>query len=148
MPHGHGSLWIAGAVGLLLVLGILFWWWRKPSRRGPGNVAPRARSEALEALSRCPTDNCTETATHTSLILRRYLAEVTADPALYETHEELMARSNALESLSEGLREEAGRFFLQLARLKYARSEGGENPAALPQQARDLLEALHREVAA
>lgn len=146
MPVSWWSWWpVAALVLAFAVLG--FWWWRRKARPASGPDAPRAHAKALAALSCCPTDDLPGTATRLSLILRRYLAEVTGDPALYETHEELVARSNALGSLGEEVRRHTRELFDQLARIKYAPGRADDDPIALRDEAVRLLQALNREVA-
>lgn len=132
---------------LLLSAGLGLWWWRR-KQRPTGPPAPRAHAKALAALARCPTEHCADTATRVSLILRRYLAEATEDPALYETHEELIARQSALEDLSDELRQRCRDLFEQLARLKYAPAPTEGDPASLRDEAGRLLQALNQEIAA
>lgn len=63
-----------------------------------------------------------EVATKTSLILRHYLALALEEPALYETHEEFLLRSDALQKLPRGARERLAPLLSELATAKYAPS--------------------------
>jgi hypothetical protein len=84
-----------------------------------------------------------ELATRVSLLLRRYLAELTRDPALYETREEFIGRSDALAQLSPSERSATGGFFDALAQLKYAPLSHAVDPAPLLERAESLLRELH-----
>jgi hypothetical protein len=61
-----------------------------------------------------------ESAIRVSMILRRYLARSMNEPALFETHEEFIARHDGLKNLPDDVRSEAGAFFSELAAAKYA----------------------------
>ena len=63
-----------------------------------------------------------EVATQTSLILRHYLALALEEPALYETHEEFLLRSDALQKLPRGARERLAPLLSELAAAKYGPS--------------------------
>lgn len=63
-----------------------------------------------------------EVATKTSLILRHYLALTLEEPALYETHEEFLLRSDALKKLPRGSRERLAPLLSELATAKYGPS--------------------------
>ena len=99
---------------------------------GHGRAARRRRSKPSE-----------EAATAVSITLRRYLAVASGDPALFETHEEFVARHQSLASYPEDLRSSTAEGFSHLARLKYGREATGD-PVALYSAARQLLERLHQ----
>ncbi|NIP93916.1 MAG: hypothetical protein GWO24_10875 [Akkermansiaceae bacterium] len=63
-----------------------------------------------------------EVATEASLVIRHYLVATLQEPALYETHEEFIMRSDALQGLPAGARERLGPLLDQLARAKYGPS--------------------------
>jgi hypothetical protein len=94
------------------------------------------------------TDDVRNAAVLASLILRKYLSIAAGDPALYETHEEFVARHDALSALAAEARAATAEGFGRLAALKYA----PEIPAAAEEeviaQARTLLETLHHGFAA
>lgn len=145
IPGAWWPWWLAAGILLLILAGLALWWRRrKGSKADP--AAPQAHAKALASLAGCPTTGLSDTATQVSLILRRYLAEAVDDPALYETHEELIARSSALEQLSEGLRDRCRQFFQHLAQLKYAPDQPDGDPATLLADAGQLLQALNREI--
>ncbi len=72
-----------------------------------------------------------EVATRTSLILRHYLALSLEDPALYETHEEFLLRSDSLQNIPRGARERLAPLLSELASAKYGPSR--IDPAASKQ---------------
>jgi hypothetical protein len=76
--------------------------------------------EAKAAFSAGEGTDPRESAIRVSMILRRYLARSMNEPALFETHEEFIARHDGLQSLPEDVRTEAGAFFSKLAAVKYA----------------------------
>lgn len=139
--------WCFIAAGVLL-LGILAWYLAR-RQRPIGMVDPRkAKEEAyrravaeLEASSGGQTMQ--EAATRVSVALRRYLAVASGDPALFETHEEFVARHESLAKYPEELRQTTAEGFSHLARLKYGREANGD-PAALSSSARQLLDRLHQ----
>ena len=139
--------WLFIVSGTLL-LGILIWYLIR--RQKPvGIVDPqKVRDEAyrravaeLEAASGGGTMQ--EAATRVSIALRRYLAVVSGDPALFETHEEFVSRHESLAKYPEELRQTTAEGFSHLARLKYGREASGD-PAALSSAARQLLDRLHQ----
>lgn len=99
---------------------------------------------AREALEKTPLHPIQAAATHVSLSLRHYLAAVSKDPALFETHEEFVARHEALKNYSVENRELTQTLFHRLARLKYGSNPVGD-PQSLVSDARNLLEQLHQQ---
>jgi hypothetical protein len=92
-------------------------------RRKPVVDASKEKREAyLEAKAALSGDESTvpgESAIHVSMILRRYLARSMNDPALFETHEEFIARHDGLKDLPNDVRSAAEAFFSKLAADKY-----------------------------
>jgi hypothetical protein len=76
--------------------------------------------EAKAALSEDEVTEPGESAIRVSMILRRYLARSMNEPALFETHEEFIARHDGLKDLPDTLKSEVGDFFSKLAADKYA----------------------------
>ena len=93
-------------------------------RRKPTVDASKEKREAyLEAKAALSGDAVTEpreSAIRVSMILRRYLARSMNEPALFETHEEFIARHDGLKDLPDALKSEVGDFFSMLATTKYA----------------------------
>jgi|GEM_PF-984583 len=136
---------LLGAMALLLVVGVVGLFLLLRRRKQPA-VDPEAIYQAArQDLTRLQAKDLSapELATGVSLVLRRYLAELTRDPALYETREEFVARSNALARLSPSERSATGGFFDQLAALKYAPLSEAKDPAPLLERAEALLRELH-----
>lgn len=151
MPHpiNWGAWCVIGVVILLLVvIAILIW---RKARQSPAaneeNLQQKARADAMAALAGCPMINPNQTATECSLIVRRYLSELTGDPALYETHEQWVMRHDALEDFNDSLKEQIGELFAKLAALKYAPEHQGGSPAAMVENSRHVVDAAYREVA-
>lgn len=130
-----------------LLLGILIWYLirrQKPvgmvdSRK----VRDEAYRRAVAELENPGTSTMQEAATRVSIALRRYLAVVSGDPALFETHEEFVGRHESLAKYPEELRQTTAEGFSHLARLKYGREANGD-PASLFSSARQLLDRLHQ----
>jgi hypothetical protein len=143
----HG-LWPSWATFVLLALVIvvalyLVFRKRKASVETPRKVREEAMREALAALSGIRTEDPRDAAVQSSLVLRKYLSVAAADPALYETHEEFIARREALQALTETTRAAAGSGFSRLAALKYGPAIPGTPAADIIAESRGLLETLH-----
>ncbi len=134
---------VAAGLILLLVAGFLFLKRRRPAV-DPHSEKAEAYLEAKSALSVSGESGNRETAVEVSLILRRYLARSLNEPALFETHEEFIARHDGLVRLPEDVRTSTGEFFERLAAHKYA-PEGGDAKArsALVTDGKSLLERIH-----
>jgi hypothetical protein len=79
-----------------------------------------------------------------SLVLRKYLAKVMAEPALYETHEEFIGRHDAIKGFNEELKVAISEYFSKLASLKYGPDEGIVSDVELLKRgAANLLERIH-----
>lgn len=148
LPDPGLPLWAWGLIGLLavaLIAGLI----ALIRRRKPvGMVNPEAVREeafrrAMVELEGGAGETIQEAATKVSIALRRYLAVVSGDPALFETHEEFVARHHSLASYPEDLRASTAEGFSHLARLKYGPEASGD-PVALYSAARQLLERLHQ----
>lgn len=116
---------------------------RSAAAADPARARQEAYARAKAALESAPAGGMQEAATRVSVTLRRYLADVCGDPALFETHEEFIARHQALAGYPEDLRKVTAEGFSHLARLKYGPDATGD-PAALFNGARQLLDRLHQ----
>jgi hypothetical protein len=138
-----GGLLLAALLALVLFFAL---------RRKPGLDALAARREALRladrALAEAKPSDAREAATLASLVLRRYLATVAGDPALFETHEEFIARRDSLARFPETARAHAADGFARLAALKYDRQPPAGDPAVVLDDARALLTTLDRALRA
>ncbi len=83
----------------------------------------RDSREALE-LFRSSLDELSiaDVATRASLVLRHYLVLTLDEPVLYETHEEFLLRSDALQDLPQGARARLTPLLSELASAKYGPS--------------------------
>jgi hypothetical protein len=133
---------IAGAALALVALTVFL---RRDKRAAadPALAREQAYRAAVTELEAPPAGGMQEAATRVSIALRRYLAAVAGDPALFETHEEFVARHEALARYPEDLRKTTAEGFSHLARLKYGREASGD-PATLLAAARQLLDRLHQ----
>jgi len=139
------ACWLGAAVLILaLLLAWLVWRRRRGVSNNPESRRDLARKDASSALERIAAADARAAAVQTSLILRRYLSLAADDPALFETHEEFIARNDALQSLTEAARAACAAGFSRLASLKYAPSVPDLEAGAVVAEARDLLETLHR----
>jgi hypothetical protein len=109
----------------------------------PHHAREEAYLRAQQELEAAPGGGMQEAATRVSVTLRRYLAAVSGDPALFETHEEFISRHAALASYPEEIRKVTAEGFSHLARLKYGPEASGD-PVALFGAARQLLDRLHK----
>jgi len=128
------------ALGLIAVL--IF---RKHKLPPPDPLAIRelAHIDALVALDAIGPVTAREAAVQSSLILRKYLAVVAADPALFETHEETLSRHDALKEFSEDARGSATLGFSRLAAIKYAAVTPDMATPEVIAGSQRLLEILH-----
>jgi hypothetical protein len=144
-------LWliIAGGLFLIALLALVLF---LALRRTPGMDATASRRDALRMADRALADakpsGIREAATLASLVLRRYLATVAGDPALFETHEEFIARRDSLARLQDAARANAAEGFARLAALKYDRQPPTGDPAVVIDDARALLTTLDRALRA
>jgi hypothetical protein len=141
--------WLWAVIGLLAVGLILLIWSlfkRKNTENSPDLrlIADQAYRSALEkieaAASLSPIQNV---ATDCSEAIRRYLATVTSDPSLYETHEEFLSRHQSLDGYPIEIRNGVSTGFSRLAKLKYGKSPNGD-PNTITNEGRNLLMELHQ----
>jgi hypothetical protein len=116
---------------------------RKAAAEDPRKVRDNAFREAFAALSGMRLEDPRDAAVQCSLVLRKYLSIAAADPVLYETHEEFIARRDALQALTEAARDAAESGFNRLAALKYGPEIPGTPAADVAAESRGLLETLH-----
>lgn len=113
-----------------------------------GRVVEAAYREARLAIDKSDDEETPAAlATRISAALRRYLATACGDPSLFETHEEFLARHEALSDLPGELRQDTAAHFTRLARVKYDKNRS-DDPAPLRAEALALLETLHRQTPA
>lgn len=139
-------VWLLLALGLCLLglLAFILLKRKKAAPVDPRKIREEAYRQAVNELEPVAAMASTQdAATTVSIALRRYLATVSGDPALFETHEEFVARHQSLASYPEDLRQSTAEGFSHLARLKYGREAKGDS-AALSTAARQLLDRLHQ----
>lgn len=112
-----------------------------PDPRLEAENAYRAAMERIKGAANLSAVQ--EAATSCSDAIRRYLATVTGDPSLYETHEEFLARHESLDGFPVEVRNGVSAGFSRLARLKYGKSPSGE-PFAIADEGLSLLDQLHQ----
>ena len=135
----------------LPVIALILWFYlkrRKPAAVDPLKIREQARQEAVAALDGVKTTDSRDAAVRSSLILRKYLSMAAQDPALFETHEEFIARHDAMAGLNQNARTAAAEGFSRLAALKYAPISPQADAAAVLTDSRQLLETLHHGFAA
>lgn len=116
---------------------------RKKSLADPGKEKREAYIGAISDFAQTVPGDLRQTAVRVSEILRRYLAKSMRESALYETHEEFVARHDALKDLPEDVRQEIAVFFAKLAELKYAPEPPDSEPAPIHAGGLELLERIH-----
>ena len=136
--------WVLIGLAVAATVGVAFFIRRANALASdPRHLKEEAYELAQHELESVPEGGLQAAATKVSLVLRRYLATVCGDPALFETHEEFISRHAALAGYPEELRNVAAEGFSHLARLKYGREANGD-PVALFGAARQLLDRLHQ----
>lgn len=134
--------WVGIAVALVLLWMLLAHLRKRPTDASA--LRQQAYQEALKSLEKAKSlQTAVAMATAISLTLRQYLAVAFGDPSLFETHEEFLARHDALAVLPEEIRQSLSAHFATLCRYKYAPSEGVVDLSLLVPQAIDLLHKLH-----
>jgi hypothetical protein len=140
--------WVGGTLLVLLAILLLVVFRKRAVPPDPAAARNAAFREAMAALAGASAPSAREAAVQGSLILRRYLSAAAADPALFETHEEFVARRDSLNALTEAAREAAAGGFSRLAALKYAPEIPDADPAGVLADSTRLLETLHGGFAA
>jgi hypothetical protein len=133
-------------IALMLAAVLLVRAKNRPRPVDPAKLREDARLKAVSALESARASSATprEAAVFASLALRGYLARAADDPALFETHEEFIARRDSLAALHEKARESAAAGFSHLASLKYAAEPPASTATEVIESARTLLDELHR----
>jgi len=132
-------------VALILAAVLLVRMKNRPRPVDPAKMREQARLKAVATLESARGTAATprEAAVLASLALRDYLACAADDPALFETHEEFIARRDSLASLHEKARDAAAAGFSHLASLKYAAEPPASTAPEVIESARALLHELH-----
>jgi hypothetical protein len=151
MP-GYGLEWwwlVAGIFALIVLLAVVMLRIRGKAQ-APSAAALRetAFREAMAALSASAPADARAAAVLASLAVRKYLSVAAEDPALFETHEEFLARHNALNAFKPEARAAAESGFTRLAALKYAPQPPDASSANVIAESRTLLQTLHHGFAA
>jgi hypothetical protein len=142
LPTSSPAWWVWLLLGIILTL--LAWLLLRKKTSSSTTTTQDSYRDACLALDQASTIATPITlATTVSLIIRRYLAATLADPSLFETHEEFLARHSAIQTLPENMRAEISRHFALIARLKYAPRADSQVPTSLIPDIRGLLDRLH-----
>ena len=129
-------------LAILVVLGILIF--KKKRCYDSSNLKREAFQQAMAELAKLDESLGKENVITVSLVLRKYLAKVMAEPALYETHEEFIGRHDAIKGFNEELKVAISEYFSKLASLKYGPDEGIVSDVELLKRgAANLLERIH-----
>ncbi len=146
VPHSWVEPWmITAAIAAFVLLAALVWLVtrKKATPPDPRLAREAARAEAGAALDKIGEVPAREAAVVSSLVLRKYLATVAGDPALFETHEEYIARHEALKDFTEETRASANIGFSRLASVKYSKDDPDITTAQVVTGAKNMLEILH-----
>jgi len=145
VPEALFQPWMIGALIVILGLWFAIWLARKGrfAQPDPKQIRNAAFREAIASFDAIQADDSRDAAVQSSLVLRKYLAQAVADPALYETHEEFLARHESLASLSESAKSAASDGFSKLAAIKYAPESPPQSPSETLAESRSLLEIIH-----
>jgi len=145
LPDSAWPLWwiVGGIVAVVILMLIVIRWKRASTTINPAAPRNAAYAAALAELDRIGAADARSTTVQCSLILRKYLATATGDPALFETHDEFVARDGALQALTHDARSAAVSGLARLAMLKYAHESPAVEPVLILTDSRALLETLH-----
>jgi len=146
VPTWEPQLWwlFVGAGVLVLVVLSVVYLRREKVAFNPQNAEREAFRKASEAFRKMEPSGIRESAVRVSLILREYLAQSLGEPALFQTHEEFVSQHDALANLPDGIREATGRFFGELAAIKYGPEDMGDgNSVDFKNRGVELLERIH-----
>ncbi len=144
-------MWLLIAFGVfLLVLAIytLVSIPKRQKRMDPAQARDAAYRKAEQVIQRAAELPNQEAATHVSAAIRGYLTEVCGDPSLFETHEEYLARHEALQQFPKEIREQVSELFSKLASMKYDRPEFVATQKLASEQPLSVLRQLHQQAAA
>lgn len=133
-------------IAVLLIAILLIRAKNRPRPVNPAKMREEARLHAVSTLesARSSTQTARDAAMIASMALRDYLARAAEDPALFETHDEFIARHDALASLHENARAAAASGFSRLAEIKYSAELPASTASEVIEAARTLLDQLHR----
>lgn len=149
LPSPSIPWWIWIIAILLIVCSIWLFRLNRTRKTSPEAIAEQAYRQALASLVQSRSlPSLLQQATAASLTLRSYFAAALQDSSLFETHEEFMARHNALASLPEQMRNEIAQFFATLARYKYAPTESSSTHPSLIEDATTALHHWHQSARA
>ncbi len=122
VPTWDPQLWwiFAAFIVIVIIVFLVALLLRKKSVFDASKEKSEAYLEAKVAFSECDELGPRESAIRVSMILRRYLARSMNEPALYETHDEFIARHDGLKDLPNDLKCGVAALFSKLAAVKYA----------------------------
>ena len=134
--------WVRVVTGVFLLWLVISWLQAKSSQHD--SLRDRAVEDARQAVQEAKSHTtAVALSTALSLALRRYLTIAFADPSLFETHEEFLARHDAVAALPENIRHALSEHFSTLCRYKYTPSEEHVDLSLLAPQASALLHQIH-----
>lgn len=134
--------WVCVVTGVFLLWRVISWLQANSSQHD--SLRDRAFEDARQALQEAKSHTtAVALSTALSLALRRYLTIAFADPSLFETHEEFLARHDAFAALPENIRHALSEHFSTLCRYKYTPSEEHVDLSLLAPQASALLHQIH-----
>ena len=144
--------WTASGVGVALLVGLAVLLVVRHRRTAFSGAEPvdreQAHREAVAAIEECVGLPRREAALRASGAIRLYLAKVCEDPSLYETHEEFLARHQALQRFPETTREQILMLLSRLAAEKYDQPGISAAPPDFPEQPLSVLRQIHQQSAA
>ena len=122
VPTWDPQLWwiFAAFIVIVIIVFLVALLLRKKTVFDASKEKSEAYLEAKVALSECDELDPRESAIRVSMILRRYLARSMNELALFETHDEFIARHDGLKDLPDDLKCGVAALFSKLAAVKYA----------------------------
>ncbi len=145
IPDSPVETWmiVVAALVVLAIIALVVFRKKKAAVVDPLAIRITAYNEAKNALRNLHASGTRDAAVQCSLIVRKYLSTAAADPALFETHEETLARHGVLAGFTETARSAASAGFSRLAALKYAADVPDVATEEVIGKSTELLETLH-----
>lgn len=146
VPTWELEFWwfLVGFGAILVLLSVVLLVKRRSTPADLGALKRAAYQEAVKDFEGTQEIEPRRSAVESSLILRKYLAKSLGEPALFETHEELISRDNSMAVLPDELRAEVGGYFAKLAKYKYSPEQYGPGSSReILDEGRKFLERIH-----
>ena len=145
--HEIPWFWIALISAVIAAVLVIVIYRHRKRANDPEKIREKNFQQSLADLDAITNADAQTAAVQSSMILRKYLSIAANDPALYETHEEFIARHDALQKIPHEKRNETSATFDRLAALKYAPATPDARAESIIGESRNLLLSLHAALA-